>query len=174
MIMNKKSQFTKIFSQAILDMKETGTLDILYEEMSRQMNQSYNPYPPESDPKEKPLGYKKLALLFAVLVLGTVISLFVGVFEFMAKLYLKKQKSTIAIHGQNYIDDRINEVLDDMSNSETEKTFQRILQQRIKRFKLSYVNNGQNNIFDLPEGITRSLIPIPMNKKNNKTFGNSE
>ena len=139
MIMNKKSQFTKIFSQAILDMKDTGTLDIMYREKSHQMDQSYN----LKNPKEKSLGYKKLAFLFAVLASGTFISLFVAFLECIAKLYLKKQNSTLTIHEQNSIDDRINEILDDMSNSENEKTLQRILQQRIKRFKTSDDSNGQ-------------------------------
>ena len=93
MIMNKKSQFTKIFSQAILDMKDTGTLDILYGEKFRQMDQPYNPLVP----KENPLGYKKLAFLFATLVSGTFISLFVALFECIANMYLKKQKSTTTI-----------------------------------------------------------------------------
>lgn len=46
----------------------------------------------------------------------------------------KKQKSTITIHEKNSIEDCINEILDDMSISETEQTFQRILQQRTKKF----------------------------------------
>ena len=160
MIMNKKSQFTKIFSQAILDLKNTGTWDIMNVEKSRQMDQSYN----LPNQNEKALGYKKLAFLFAVLASGTFISLFVVFFEFIAKLYHKKQKSTITIHEQNSIDDSIHEILDDMSNDEFEKTFQRILQKRIKRFNTSYVSNmRQDNIFDLP----RSRIPVPVNKKNN-------
>ena len=147
MIMNKKSQFTKIFFQAILDMKNTGTLDIIIDEKSRQIDQSYNL--PER--KEKPLGYKKLAFLFAVLALGTFISLCVAFLEFITKFYLKKQKSTKTIHEQNSIDDRINEILDDMSNGENEKTLQRILQQRIKRFNKSYDSNRQNSIQNWPQ-----------------------
>ena len=147
MIMNKKSQFTKIFSQAILDMKDTGTLDIIFGENSREMHPSYN----LPNPKEKSLGYKKLAFLFAVLALGTFISLFVAFLEFITKFYLKKQKSTITIHEQNSIDDRINEILDDMSNGENEKTLHRILQQRIKRFKKNSDSNRQNSIQNRPQ-----------------------
>ena len=147
MIMNKKSQFTKIFSQAILDMKNSGTWDVMNVEKSRQIDQSNN----LTEPKEKPLGYKKLAFLFAALASGTFISLFVVFFEFIAKLYHKKQKSTITIHKQNSIDDCINEILDDMSNCVTEKTLQRILQQRIKRFKKSYDSNRQNSIQNWPQ-----------------------
>ena len=146
MIMNKKSQFTKIFSQAILDMKDTGTMDIIFGENSHELHHSHN----LPNPKEKSLGYKKLAFLFAVLAIGTFISLFIAFLEFIAKMCHKKQKSTITTHEKNSIDDCINEILDDMSIRETEQTFQRILQQRIKRFKLRYVSNGQDNIFDLP------------------------
>ena len=132
MIMNKKSQFTKIFSQGILEMKETGTVEIMYGKRVHQMEDNL------PKPKEKSLGYKKLAFLFAELASGTIISLFVVFLENIAKLYLEKHQSTsTTIHTkQNSIDDRINEILEDMSNSETEETFRRILQQRIKRFNI--------------------------------------
>ena len=132
MIMNKKSQFTKIFSQGILEMKETGTVEIMYGKRVHQMEDNL------PKPKEKSLGYKKLAFLFAALASGTIISLFVVFLENIAKLYLKKHQSTsTTIHTkQNSIDDRINEILENMSQDETEETFQRILQQRIKRFNI--------------------------------------
>ena len=132
MIMNKKSQFTKIFSQGILEMKEAGTVEIMYGKRVHQMEDNL------PKPKEKSLGYKKLAFLFAALASGTIISLFVVFLENIAKLYLEKHQSTsTTIHTkQNSIDDRINEILEDMSNSETEETFRRILQQRIKRFNI--------------------------------------
>ena len=124
MLMNKRSQFTKIFSQAILDMKETGILDIFVVEKYHQKDQSCNLL----DQKEKPLGYKKLAFLFALLASGTFISLFLALFEFFSKMYQirKKQKST-TIHERNSLDDHIKEILDDMSKDEIEKTFARIL-----------------------------------------------
>ena len=130
--MNKKSQFTKIFSQGILEMKEAGTVEIMNGKRAHQMEDNL------PKPKEKSLGYKKLAFLFAALASGTIISLFVVFLENIAKLYLEKHQSTsTTIHTkQNSIDDRINEILEDMSNSETEETFQRILQQRVKRFNI--------------------------------------
>ena len=132
--MNKKSQFTKIFFQAILDLKDTGTYNIMKGEQSRHTDQSYV----LPNPKNKTLGYKKLAFLFAALASGTIISLFVVFLENIAKLYLEKHQSTsTTIHTKkNSIDDHINEILEDMSNSETEETFRRILQQRIKRFNI--------------------------------------
>ena len=132
MIMNKKSQFTKIFSQGILEMKEAGTVKIMNGKRAHQMEDNL------PKPKEKSLGYKKLAFLFAALASGTIISLFVVFLENIAKLYLEKHQSTsTTIHTkQNSIDDRINEILENMSQDETEETFQRILQQRIKRFNI--------------------------------------
>ena len=126
MLMNKRSQFTKIFSQAILDMKETGILDIFVVEKYHQEDHSCNLL----DQKEKPLGYKKLAFLFALLTFGTFISLFVALFEIFTKRYQvqKKQKSTTTICERNSIDDHIKEILEDMSKDEIEKTFKRILQ----------------------------------------------
>ena len=90
MIMNKKSQFTKIFSQAILDMKDNGRLDIFHGRKSQQNKQSCS----LPDPKQKPLGFKKLTFLFIVLVSGIFISVSVVLFEFIAKMFLKKTKST--------------------------------------------------------------------------------
>ena len=125
MFINKRSQFTRIFSQAILGMKETGKLDIFLGE-NRQKDPACN----LPDPKEKSLGYKKLAFLFAVLASGTLISLFVVLFEFLAQFYQiqKQQKSTVTIHERNSLDDQIKEILDDMPREEIEKTLQRILQ----------------------------------------------
>ena len=145
MLMNKRSQFKKIFSQAILDMKHTGKLDIFkavkHHGQSRSCNQ------PES--KEKSLGYEKLAFLFAVLGSGTFISLLVAFFEFLAKLYLERQNSMTTINEQNSIDDRINKILDDLSNGEAEDALLRILQQRVKRINKMYVSNRQEEFFDL-------------------------
>ena len=104
--MNKKSQFTKIFFKAILDLKDSGTWDIMNGGKSRQMYQSYN----LPDPRETAfgiLGYKKLAILFAVLGLGTFISLFVSFLEFIIKMYFKKQNYTVTIHEQNLVKDMI-------------------------------------------------------------------
>ena len=135
MIMNKKSQFTKIFSQGILEMKEAGTVEIMYRKRIHQMEDNL------PKPKEKSLGYRKLAFLFAALASGTIISLFVVFLENIAKLYLEKHQSTsTTIHTkQNSIDDRINEILEDMSKDETEVTFQRILQQRINRIDICHL-----------------------------------
>ena len=152
--MNKKSQFTKIFSQAILDMKDTGMLDIFLEKESRQRDQSCN----VPDRKEKALGYTKLAFLFAVLASGTFISLFVILFECFAKKYQiqKIQKSTKTIHERNSIDDDIKEILDDMSKDEIVENFQRLLQDHIKS---SYVNsNRQDDIVDVPKAHYIRLI----------------
>ena len=126
MLMFKRSQFTKIFSQAILDMKDSGRFDIFLGEASRQRDQSCN----LPDPKEKPLGYTKLAFLFAVLASGTFISLFIVLFEFLGKKHQiqKNKKYTTTINERNPIDEHIKEILDDMSKDEIEKTFERILQ----------------------------------------------
>ena len=88
-ILNKKSQFVKIFSQAILDMKSNGRLEIFH---ARNKQSCILP-----DPKQKSLGFKKLAFLFLVLVSGIFISIFVVLFEFIAKIYSEKQKSTTTI-----------------------------------------------------------------------------
>ena len=123
MLMNKRSQFKKIFSQAILDMKHTGKLDIFkavkHHGQSRSCNQ------PES--KEKSLGYEKLAFLFAVLASGTFISLFIALFEVLAKMYQiqKNQKPTTTNKETNPTVDNLRDILNNMSKDEI---IQRILQ----------------------------------------------
>ena len=89
-MMNKKSQFIKIFSQAILEVKDNGRLEIFYARKSHQIKHSCV----QPDPMQKRLGFKKLAILFVVLVSGIFISIFVVLFEFIAKMFLKKTKST--------------------------------------------------------------------------------
>ena len=130
MIMNKNSQFTRIFSQAILEMKATGRWDILNIEKSRHKDQSCD----IPDLKEKPLGYKKLAFLFVVMLSGILISFFVVLFEVIAKMYSEKQKSTATIedHELNSLDDHIEEFLEALSVEGTRKLFQRIVQKRMR------------------------------------------
>ena len=93
MIINKKSQYTKIFSQAILDMKDKGRLDIFHGRKSSQNDQLCDLLP--LDEEGKKLGFKKLAFLFVVLLSGIFMSIFVVLLEFLAKMIIEKQKPTI-------------------------------------------------------------------------------
>ena len=127
-IMNKESQFTKIFSQAILDMKFNGRMEIFKARKSYQNQQSCIP----PDLKQKPLGFKKLALLFIVLVSGIFISIFVVLFEFIAKICSEKQKLTTFVNHEIISGkDGINEFLEVLCLEETEKVFQRILKRKM-------------------------------------------
>ena len=123
MLMNKRSQFKKIFSQAILDMKHTGKLDIFKAVKHHGQSESCN----QPEPMEKSLGYKKLAFLFAVLALGTFISLFIALFEVFAKMYQiqKSQKPTTTNTETNPTEDNLRDILNNMSKDEI---IQRILQ----------------------------------------------
>ena len=124
--MNKKSQFTKIFSQAILDMKSNGRLEIFQARKSLQNKQSCI----IPDPKQKSLGFKKLALLFVVLVSGIFISIFVVLFEFIVKIiYSEKQKGSTTIEDNeiNSENDHIEEIMNALSVEEAEKVLKRIL-----------------------------------------------
>ena len=150
-IMNKESQFTKIFSQAILDMKANGRLEIFQARKSQQNKQSCIP----PDPTKKPLGFKKLAFLFVVLISGIFISIFVVLFEFIAKIYSEKQKLTTMYENYeiNSENDDINKFLEALSVEQTEKVFQRILKRKMN------TSNRQKLI----QG--KSRIPIPVKKK---------
>ena len=152
-MMNKKSQFIKIFSQAILEVKDNGRLEIFYARKSHQIKHSCV----QPDPMQKRLGFKKLAILFVVLVSGIFISIFVVLFEFIAKVYSEKQKSTTTIEDceintENY---HIKEFLEALSVEETEKVLQRILKRQMKV--------PTTKVQDLLKD--RSRIPILMKKK---------
>ena len=62
-LMYKRSQFKRIFSQAILEIKLTGKFDIFKAVKHHGQSETCN----QPDPMGKSLGYKKLAFLFAVL-----------------------------------------------------------------------------------------------------------
>ena len=126
MIMNKNSQFTKIFSQAILELKDTGRLKIMNLENSRGHQSCDLPF----QSKEKPMGYEKLACLFIIIVSGILISLFIVLFEYIAKRYLEKQNSPPPIEDYG-IDSHIEYFLESLSTDE-KKVFPRILQKYIE------------------------------------------
>ena len=127
MLMNKRSHYTKIFSRAISDRKVFGGFDKMIREYNQQMDQACDLLP---DQKEKSLGYKKLASLFALLASGTLMSLLVALFEFFSKMcqIQKNQKLTQVIYEGNLTEDDIKEIIKDMLKDEIEKTFRRILQ----------------------------------------------
>ena len=124
MLMNKRSHYTKIFSRAISDRKVFGGFDRMIREYSQQMDQACDLLP---DQKEKSLGYKKLASLFALLASGTLMSLLVALFEFFSKMYQiqKNQKPTTTNKETNPTEDNLRDILNNMSKDEI---IQRILQ----------------------------------------------
>ena len=125
-IMNKKSQFIKIFSQAILEAKDDGKLEIFQARKSQQNKQSFI----LPDPKQKSLGFKKLALLFIVLVSGIFISIFVVLIEFISKIYSEKHKIPTRFEDDdiNSENDHIEEFLEALSV----EVLQRILERRME------------------------------------------
>ena len=129
-IMNKKSQFKRIFSLAILDMLDNSRLEIFQARKFHQNKQSCIPV----DPKEKSLGFKKLAILFVVLVSGMFISIFVVLFEFIAQIYSEKPQSTTTCDDDeiNPENDHIEDFLVALSVEETVKVLQRILKSQMK------------------------------------------
>ena len=126
--MNKKSQFIKIFSQAILEAKDDGKLEIFQARKSQQNKQSCIP----PDPTKKPLGFKKLAFLFVVLVSGIFISIFAILFEFIAKIYSEKHKIPTRFEDDdiNSENDHIEEIMNALSVEEAEKVLKRILKRQ--------------------------------------------
>ena len=153
MIMNKKSQFTKIFSQALLDMKDNGRLEIF---QARNKQSCITP-----DTTKKSLGFKKLAFLFVVLVSGIIVSIVVIFFEFIVKICSEKQKTPtkFEVYEMNSENDHNEEFLEALSVKETRKVFQRIVQKHIKTsHSQDLTSHGTLKHF-------RSRIPILVKKK---------
>ena len=93
-IMRKQSEFTRIFGQAMLDIKDSGLIDLLVEKYRHRCTTSENSN--TMTPSQKPLGYEKLSLLFLVLISGFVLSIFVIFFEWIAQKIQKKDDSCVS------------------------------------------------------------------------------
>ena len=99
-----------------LEVKDNGRLEIFYARKSHQIKHSCV----QPDPMQKRLGFKKLAILFVVLVSGIFISIFVVLFEFIAKIYSERQYSNTILEDYdiNSKKDFIEEFLDIFKNTE--------------------------------------------------------
>ena len=82
--MRRKSEFTRLFANALMDIKERGDIDILVEKFHDKCTDN------TKMPGEKPLGYEKLTFLFIILISGFILSLFVISFELRAQKIQKK------------------------------------------------------------------------------------
>ena len=130
-IMRKQSEFTRIFGQAMLDIKDSGLIDLLVEKYRHRCTTSENSN--TMNPSQKPLGYEKLSLLFLILISGFILSIFVIFFEWITQNIQKKHDSVI--ENQDLKLSIISEVIEKnlwgLSANETENIFQRILQKRM-------------------------------------------
>ena len=134
-IMRKQSEFTRIFGQAMLDIKDSGLIDLLVEKYRHRCTTSENSN--TMKPSHKPLGYEKLSLLFLVLISGFVLSIFVIFFEWIAQKIQKKHDSVTEEDQDlklSIITKEIEENLRGLSTNETENIFQRILQKRMNYY----------------------------------------
>ena len=75
-LMKKGSQFTRLFSKEMKKLETTGNLDLL----KKRYSGSQACKPPL---REKPLGYEKLSLLFAILMFGFIVSILIVILECM-------------------------------------------------------------------------------------------
>ena len=133
-IMRKQAEFTRIFGQAMLDIKDSGLIDLLVEKYRHRCTTSENSN--TMNPFQKPLGYEKLSLLFLVLISGFVLSIFVIFFEWIAQKIQKKHNYVTEDQDLklSIIAKEIEENLRGLSTNETENIFQRILQKRMNYY----------------------------------------
>ena len=133
-IMRKQSEFTRIFGQAMLDIKDSGLIDLLVEKYRHRCTTSENSN--TMKPSHKPLGYEKLSLLFLILISGFILSIFVIFFEWITQNIQKKHDSVI--ENQDLKLSIISEVIEKnlwgLSANESENIFQRILQRRMNYY----------------------------------------
>ena len=83
--MQKNSAYTKYFNHVLKDIRENGQLDILKKRYATAPN-TYCKNLSKND--LAPLGYEKLTSLFIILIVGTILSLFIFMFE---KSEMKKE-----------------------------------------------------------------------------------
>ena len=113
--------------------------------MNHRKRRGHKPCHLPDQRKEKPMGFEKLACLFVGMISGMLTSLFIVIFEYVAKKYLKKNNSARPIENYeiNPIDNFIEEFLENLCSDER-KVFQRILQKYIDTSG-SYVNKSPSH-----------------------------
>ena len=130
-IMRKQSEFTRIFGQAMLDIKDSGLIDLIVEKYRHRCTTSENSN--TMNTSKKPLGYEKLSLLFLVLISGYILSLSVIFCEWIAQKIQKKHNSVSKDRDLKLtiIAEEIEENLRGLSTEETENILHRILQRHM-------------------------------------------
>ena len=94
--MKKNSYFTEYFNNVLEELKETGQLDILEKRYDRHTaSAKCNTL----SMKIPALGFEKLNFLFAILIIGSVVSVFIFLFEF--KMQSKARKLEIGNHSES-------------------------------------------------------------------------
>ena len=92
----KNSYFTEYFNNVLEELKETGQLDILEKRYDRHTaSAKCNTL----SMKIPALGFEKLTFLFAILIIGSVVSVFIFLFEF--KMQSKARKLEIGNHSES-------------------------------------------------------------------------
>ena len=76
-MMKKDSQYKRFFSQEMRRLTTTGNIDFLNKRYFASVQSGKPPL------KEKPLGYEKLSLLFAILMFGFIVSILIVILECM-------------------------------------------------------------------------------------------
>ena len=127
-MMKKGSQYTRFFTQEMRRLTTTGNIDFLKKRYLAASFQSCKP-----SLKDKPLGYEKLSLLFAILMFGCIVSILVVLLECM--IQHKKMKREFKADGKeiSLMERRFGEYLEGLSDQETENILGRLNQRHIKK-----------------------------------------
>ena len=118
-MMKKISPFTRFFKQEMIKLQTTGNLDLHRKRyLGRQVC--------KLSLREKPLGYEKLSFLFVMLILCSIISIIIVLFEYMTPTKNKEQE--ITRKGEE-VEEIIGEILEvqGLPNQETKNVLGRLL-----------------------------------------------
>ena len=128
MIMKKGSQFTRIFAQEIRRLETTGNNDLIKKRYSGSKEC-------KAPLKEKPLGFEKSSFLFAMLMIGSILSILVLLLEYTNQKKRKTQEMSTPDIKTSLIVENFYEYMDGFSltNQETENILRSLYKKHIKK-----------------------------------------
>ena len=126
-MISKGSQYTRFFTQEMRRLTTTGNIDFL----KRRFYASGQSCKPPL--KEKPLGYEKLSLLFAILLFGCIVSILVVLLEYTIQHKKKKLEPKAEEKEISLMERQFGEYLMRLADQETENILGRLNQKLIKK-----------------------------------------
>ena len=126
-MIRKDSQYTRFFTQEMRRLTTTGNIDFLKKRYLASVQSCKPPL------KEKPLGYEKLSLLFAILMFGFIVSILIVILECMIQNKEVKRELKADEKEISFFERQFEEYLMGLSHEESENILGRLIQRHIKK-----------------------------------------